>query len=256
MTYKQRMALILAIVFLFILPIAYLVIFKKKKENALSNPAGITQSQRLTAEQMLAEVQNYERITEQAPNYENYLQLSYLYSRSGMHVKSADAASKAVQLNPEKGFKAYSNYGVALMMVGNFIKAKENFEKAIAIEPTFTLGKQNLEWSDKEIKRVEKFVEENKNLEINETNFNKLITLTTEYQKINRLSESKDLCNRLIAFKPKNADAMNNLGVCFMLENNYAQALQTFEFADKLNPNPLTKANMGWAKAELLKSQK
>ncbi len=78
MTYKQRMALILAIVFLFILPIAYLVIFKKKKENALSNPAGITQSQRLTAEQMLAEVQNYERITEQAPNYENYLQLSYL----------------------------------------------------------------------------------------------------------------------------------------------------------------------------------
>jgi tetratricopeptide (TPR) repeat protein len=254
MTYKQRLALILAVVFLFLMPILYLVIFKKKTNNN-TNSLGITSNTNVSAptrEQYFQQIATYEKEVQKNPTYDNYIQLSYLYSVVNLHTYSAAASQKAINIAPDKGFKAYNNLGISLMMLGDYDAAKNNFNKALSIEPDFKLAKENIKWLENSYKAILKNIEENKDKKPDNTNLGTLIILTADYQKIGRHDEAIDLCNKIIQFDPKNTGALNNLGVSQMAKKEYSLAYATFQLASKLRPDvDLYKANLNWAKQEL-----
>jgi len=256
MTYKQRLALILAVVLLFLMPILYLVIFKKKTNNDnVSTAVGVnTTVAAPTREQYFQQIAIYEKEVEKNPTYDNYIQLSYLYSVVNLHTYSAASAQKAINIAPDKGFKAYNNLGISLMMLGNYDKAKENFSKALSIDPEFELAKENIKWLENSYKAIIKNIEENKDKKPDNSNVATLIALTADYQKIGRHDDAIDLCNRIIQFDPKNTGALNNLGVSQMAKQQYDLAFGSFQLASKLRPDvELYKANMNWAKGEMNK---
>ena len=80
------------------------------------------------------------------PNHDNYLNLSLAYYKVKNWEASINAARRALQFNPE-GTGAYNNIGTALIHLGRYDEAIENFDKALEIEPNYQLAKNNYNWA-------------------------------------------------------------------------------------------------------------
>ena len=80
------------------------------------------------------------------PNHDNYLNLSLAYYKVKNWEASINAARRALQFNPE-GTGAYNNIGTALIHLGRYDEAMENFDKALEIEPNYQLAKNNYNWA-------------------------------------------------------------------------------------------------------------
>lgn len=80
------------------------------------------------------------------PNHDNYLNLSLAYYKVKNWEESINAARRALQFNP-KGIGAYNNIGTALIHLGRYDEAIQNFDKALEIEPNYQLAKNNYNWA-------------------------------------------------------------------------------------------------------------
>lgn len=75
---------------------------------------------------------------EEAPdNEEKRIEKGDLLEESGRHKKAVLAYSEALRINDEN-YKAWWKYGIAQAKAGNYIEAKEAYDKALSLRPPFS----------------------------------------------------------------------------------------------------------------------
>ena len=85
-------------------------------------------------------------VTMENPNELNYLNLSLYYFQGKLYQESAKMAEKVVNINPSN-IAAYNNLCAANIMLGEFDKAIEAANKALELDPSYQLTKNNLQWA-------------------------------------------------------------------------------------------------------------
>jgi tetratricopeptide (TPR) repeat protein len=93
-----------------------------------------------------AEIVAAERLAEQQPTPEHYLNLSLLYHRAGRYQDCINAAQKALRLKPGYA-EAYNNIAAAYEGLADWDHAIEAAQQALRIKPDFQLARNNLVYS-------------------------------------------------------------------------------------------------------------
>jgi tetratricopeptide (TPR) repeat protein len=90
-----------------------------------------------------------EKLADQQPTPENYLNLSLTYYQQGEYEKCIEACKKALKLKPDYA-DAYSNICASYNMMQKWDLAIEACNKAISIDANHKLAKGNLNWAKEE----------------------------------------------------------------------------------------------------------
>jgi tetratricopeptide (TPR) repeat protein len=160
--------------------------------------------------------------------------LGVLYDGRGLHDKALEEYEKAVAINPTFA-DAHSNLGVAYKRKGAYDKAIKEYEKALAGNPNLTEARNNLGLAYYEQGMYDKAVEEyEKALAINpalaETRYN----LGLVYYFQGMVDKAVEEYEKAIAINPAFAVAHYKLGLTYYEKNNFAQAKIHIERAQNL----------------------
>lgn len=197
------------------------------------------------------EIAAYENAANTNPTYENYLNLSNVYIRNNLAGRAIAPLEKAIALKPEDGAAAYNNLGFAYTIVQQYKNGIKYCQKAVDIDTSFTLAKNNLNWAKSEYDKVlaanaelDKMPEEKKDAGY-------YILYGLNYLKLQEYEKSIDVWNNVFKIDPKNIAAMNNIGVSYMSLKEIDKAIEVFTKATVTDPNDnLSKANLNWALEE------
>lgn len=229
----------IVIVVLLLLPIAY--IFYKTAGNSTSTP------EQATNQAQTIDIAAYEAVANATPSFSNLLNLSNAYINSGMAGKAIEPLKKAIELNPESAI-AYSNLGFAYTIIQQYKKGIEFGQKAVQLDSTFQLAKNNLNWALTEQNKLLQSIAEIEKTPEDKRNTDFYILYGLQYLKLQDYDKSIEIWNNILVKEPKNAAALINIGVAYMSENQYAEAVKCFQKAVDANANDqLAKNNLAWA---------
>ena len=231
---------------LLILPIVYFL-YKTKG----TQPAPIEQAADQTKK---IDIAAYESVANATPSFSNLLNLSNAYINSGMPGKAIEPLKKAIVLDPNSA-AAFSNLGLAYTCIQNYQKGIEFGEKAVQLDSTFQLAKNNLNWARTEQnKLLEAITLLDKTPEKDRNSFY-YITLGLNYLKLQEFDKSIEIFNNILVTDPKNSEALINIGVAYMSKLQYNDAIKHFQKAIDVNSNnQLAKNNLAWALGEKIKA--
>ncbi|MES2397210.1 MAG: tetratricopeptide repeat protein [Bacteroidota bacterium] len=229
----------IVIVVLLLLPIAY--IFYKTAGNSTSTP------EQATNQAQTIDIAAYESVAATNPTFSNLLNLSNAYINSGAAGKAIEPLKKAIELNPESAV-AYSNLGFAYTILQNFKKGVEFGEKAVQLDSTFQLAKNNLNWALTEQNKLLQAIAEVEKTPEDKRNTNFYIQYGLLYLKLQDYDKSIEIWNKVLITEPKNSAALINIGVAYMSKSEYGNAIKSFQKAIDANANDqLAKNNLAWA---------
>lgn len=235
----------IVIVVLLLLPIAY--IFYKTAGNSTSSP------EQATNQAQTIDVAAYENAAATNPTFSNLLNLANAYINSGAAGKAIEPLNKAIALNPESAI-AYSNLGFAYTILQDFKKGVEFGEKAVKLDTTFLLAKNNLNWAKAEQKKILDVIKELEKTPEKDRNSFYYLGLGLNYLKLQEYDKSLEVWNKILLTDPQNSAALINIGVAYMSKQQYDNAIKHFQKAVDSNSNDqLAKNNLAWALAEKIK---
>jgi tetratricopeptide (TPR) repeat protein len=165
-----------------------------------------------------------------------FVTLSNVLIKKNNYAEANSYLLNAIRLDKNND-KALTNLGFIHYSEKKYTEAKTSFEQAISLNPNQDLAYNNLsliyaqqENYPKAIKLVDKAININKSvLYENNKGFYLL--------NIGKIEDGKKLIDNAIEADVKNAWAYRNLGVYYLLTNNYTKALENFEKSDKLDPS-------------------
>ncbi|MDO9187857.1 MAG: tetratricopeptide repeat protein [Bacteroidia bacterium] len=229
----------IVIVVLLLLPIAY--IFYKTAGNSTSTP------EQATNQAQTIDIAAYEAVANATPSFSNLLNLSNAYINSGMAGKAIEPLKKAIELNPESAI-AYSNLGFAYTIIQQYKKGIEFGQKAVQLDSTFQLAKNNLNWALTEQNKLLQSIAEIEKTPEDKRNTDFYILYGLQYLKLQDYDKSIEIWNKILVTEPENSAALINIGVAYMSKNQYDDAVKCFQKAVDANANDqLAKNNLAWA---------
>ncbi len=235
----------IVIVVLLLLPIAY--IFYKTAGNSTPTP------EQATNQAQTIDIAAYEGVAAATPSFSNLLNLSNAYINSGMAGKAIEPLKKAIELNPESAI-AYSNLGFAYTIIQQYKKGIEFGQKAVQLDSTFQLAKNNLNWALTEQNKLLQAIAEVEKTPEDKRNTDFYIQYGLQYLKLQDYDKSIEIWNKIFVTDPKNSAALINIGVAYMSKSEYGNAIKSFQKAVDANANDqLAKNNLAWALAEKIK---
>jgi tetratricopeptide (TPR) repeat protein len=235
----------IVIVVLLLLPIAY--IFYKTAGNSASTP------EQATNQAQTIDIAAYEAVANATPSFSNLLNLSNAYINSGMAGKAIEPLKKAIELNPESAI-AYSNLGFAYTIIQQYKKGIEFGQKAVQLDTTFQLAKNNLNWALTEQNKLLQSIAEVEKTPEDKRNTSFYIQYGLLYLKLQDYDKSIEIWNKVLVAEPNNSAALINIGVAYMSKSQFGDAIKSFQKAVDANANDqLAKNNLAWALGEKLK---
>lgn len=145
------------------------------------------------------------------------------------------------QARAMKEFKEIDFYiasGIAYGEDKQFPKAFEDFNKAIAIEPTSDEAYNNLGMYQTEAGMLnEAIVSLNKSVELKAQNKNALYNMGNVYARAGDFNKAIECYNRAIVIDPAYGDAFNNMGNSYAAMKDYKNALVYYQKLLALQPN-------------------
>lgn len=235
----------IVIVVLLLLPIAY--IFYKTAGNSTPTP------EQATSQAQTIDIAAYEAVANATPSFSNLLNLSNAYINSGMAGKAIEPLKKAIELNPESAI-AYSNLGFAYTIIQQYKKGIEFGQKAVQLDSTFQLAKNNLNWALTEQNKLLQAIAEVEKTPEDKRNTDFYIQYGLQYLKLQDYDKSIAIWNKILVTEPKNSAALINIGVAYMSKSQYDEAAKFFQKAVEANTNDqLAKNNLAWALDEKIK---
>lgn len=229
----------IVIVVLLLLPIAY--IFYKTAGNSTSTP------EQATNQTQAIDIAAYEAVANATPSFSNLLNLSNAYINSGMAGKAIEPLKKAIALNPESAI-AYSNLGFAYTVIQQYKNGIEFGQKAVQLDSTFQLAKNNLNWALTEQNKLLQSIADLEKTPEDKRNTDFYILYGLQYLKLQDYDKSIEIWNKILLTEPKNSAALINIGVAYMSKSQFGDAIKSFQKAVDANANDqLAKNNLAWA---------
>lgn len=234
------------IVIVLLLPVIW-IIYKTMGNSSKQEQAGTSTQQ--------IDVAAYENAAKANPTFSNLLNLSNAYINSGTPAKAVESLQKALELNPNSAI-ALSNLGFAHSCMQQYKEGIYYGEKAVALDTTFLLAKNNLAWAKTEYQKmlnalaeIEQISEDKRDIPYY-TSYGLLLLRLEEYAK------SVEIWNKMLTIEPKNGVALTNKGVAYMSLYEYDKAIQSFQQVVDNNANDqFAKNNLNWALGEKKKSE-
>lgn len=197
-----------------------------------------------------ADIAALERAVEETPGYSNLVNLSVAYINANRPGKSIRYLKQALKIKPESAV-VYNNLGVAYTMLKNFPRGIEACNRAVILDSSLKLAKNNLKWAFEEqgktladISRMEKTPEAKRDPSF-------YIKLGLNYYYIGNYDKSIIICREGLMKSPDNIVLINNIGTTLVMKRRYDEAIAEFKKVQELEPtNKLAKNNIEWAKSE------
>jgi superkiller protein 3 len=229
----------IVIVVLLLLPIAY--IFYKTAGNSTSTP------EQATNQTQTIDIAAYESVANATPSFSNLLNLANAYINSGVAGKAIEPLNRAIELNPKSAI-AYSNLGFAYTIIQQYKKGIEFGQKAVQLDTTFQLAKNNLNWALTEQNKLLQAIAEVEKTPEDKRNTDFYILYGLQYLKLQDYDKSIEIWNKALVTDPQNSAALINIGVAYMSKSEYGNAIKSFQKAIDANANDqLAKNNLAWA---------
>lgn len=236
----------LIIVALLLLPV--IIIIYKTMGNKSAEEQAATQPQQV-------DIASYENAARTSPTYENLLNLSNIYINNNMAGKAIEPLEKAIALKPNDGIAAYNNLGFAYTIIQQYKKGIEYCQKAVDIDSTFQLAKNNLNWAKSEQEKIVNAIKEMDKTPADQQNSAHHLLQGLNYLKLQEYDKAIEIWKKILEKEPKNVGALNNIGVAYMSMSKYKEAVETFTKATEADPNDqLSKNNLNWALDEQKKA--
>ena len=144
--------------------------------------------------------------------------------------------------------------GLAYTIIQQYKEGIEFGEKAVQLDSSFQLAKNNLNWAKGEQKKlVDAINGMDKTLE-KDRNSTFYISYGLLHLKLQEYDKSIESWNKVLLTEPTNLGALINIGVAYMSKRQYNDAIKFFQKAIDSNPNDqLAKNNLAWALSEIVK---
>lgn len=243
MSSKKSKLLVPILLVLLAAPMLYLFI-KTKGAPAL------TQEEVPLAQNSVASILSLEDAVKTNPTFDNLVNLSMAYTNNNMPGKSIEHLKRAIEINPA-GAVAYNNLGVAYTLLMQFQNGIDACTKAIELDSTFQLAKNNLNWATDERNKVLATIQEQENSPSDKRDVAFGIEYGLNYFKVGNYTKSIEIWNYYAEKDLKNTSLLNNIGTAFMMKNQVDDAMAIFKRVLTIEPdNQLAKNNLTWALAE------
>ncbi len=163
--------------------------------------------------------------------------LGVLYDRQGLHDKALEEYEKALAINPSFA-DAHANLGVAYKRRGNYEKAIEEYQKALAGNPNMAEARTNLGLAYYHQGMYDKAVAEyQKALNIDPLLAVAQYNLGMAYYALGMHDKTLEAYTKAVAINPSFAEAHYKLGLTYYEKKNYALAKSHVEKARQLGFN-------------------
>lgn len=189
---------------------------------------------------LLTEIKQEEEKINKNNESNKLVALSLTQIQQGDVLQAIVNCEKAIKIDPNN-YTAYNNLGVSYKGLFLFNEAISAFEKALAINPEFSLAKNNLV--------------DAKNRQAQTTDSNQAISgytsLTLFYISNNMFEKAISSCEEILKISPNYAIAYNNICVAYNGLGLWDKAIIAGEKAVSIDPNfQLAKNNLAWAKSQ------
>lgn len=168
---------------------------------------------------------------------------SNAYSASGLicmnqgeFSRAEDLFEHAIAFNP-KDFNLYLDLGYVCQKQGKFSKAEEAYKKAIEFNPRNSNAHSGLGYVYKYQRKLTQAEELfKKAIELNPKNYNAYIELGWVYQKLGKLFQDEEVFRKAIELNPEFDKAYIELGWIYQKQGKFSQAEELLRKAIELNP--------------------
>jgi tetratricopeptide (TPR) repeat protein len=230
--YWQLVPLSLFIAF----PIVRILLSEKTKTEL--PPATISDSNNSIA---LKEIENA-----QNPTLGGYINLSVLYLNNKLPDKAITALQSARKISDTNAV-IYNNLAIAYGSKMNYDSAIFFCRKAIQIDPSFQMAKNNLKWlvdeNEKAASKLNEFAEK-----IDSKSVNEIINYGLEFYSSGDYNKAIELWSEALKKDKNNSLVMNNIGSALIQLKRYDEAIVIITKAISAEPeNQLYKNNLKWA---------
>ncbi len=164
------------------------------------------------------------------------------YNQRGMafyDMGQLDAANKdferAIALNPSY-FDAYNNFGMTLYKMGKFDDAIGEFDRAIALNPSYREAYNNRGMVFRDKGQLDRAIEDFKMaIDLYPSYYKAYNNMGTVYGKAGLYDQALESFTKSIAISPNFADAYYNRGLTYVFTGQSGRALEDFNKVIKLN---------------------
>ena len=178
---------------------------------------------------------------------ENGIQLSLFYINSGDYFQ-ADALIRKLLLRDSTNAILYNNLGTINISLKRYDLGIEACKKAIQLDSSFQLAKNNLNWGLDEKKKCQAEIDRLEKLGNDERNENYYVQLGLNYDNLNEISKVYSVLTTGLKKYPNNLQLINNFGINYMKFKKYDLAIKQFNKVLKEIPDDqLAKNNLQWA---------
>jgi len=173
------------------------------------------------------------------PNYTDaYTNLAYAYSKLGRYAEAIDVCEQAIKIKPNLLPMAHNTLGCVYGEQRLWLKAIEQYKKAIEIKPDYADAHYNLGNAYRETGRYNEAIEAYKKAlrikpDYAEVDYNLGIT----YGRLNLWEKAVVIYKEALKIRPDYAEAYCNLGVAYSKLHRYQEAIEVYERAIKIEPN-------------------
>lgn len=238
---RKRTALVLLVVLLLAWPLAYLVYRTAGVPPLPEQPDAAVQQNDLPA---------LENLVRTNPGFDNLVNVAAAYINRQMPGKSIDPLKKAIRLNGSSAV-AYNDLGVAYTMMQQYREGIAACTKALQLDSTFQLAKNNLKWAVAERDKVLEAIRMQEQVPADKRDAAFYSAYGLNYFKTGDYDKSIEIWSRIMELDPGNTGAMNSIGTAFMMKGQTGDAAALFKKALELEPgNQLAKNNLAWALEE------
>ena len=243
MTTNNKWIRVFIVIILLAAPVAYL--FYKT-----SGVPPLPKEETAAVSTELSDLPTLENLVQTSPTFDNLINLSAAYINNKMPGKSIDHLKRAIGLNPGSAV-AYNDLGVAYTMMQQYGEGVDNCTKALQLDSTFQLAKNNLKWATDEKNKVLQAIRVQEQIPENKRDVAFYSDYGLNYFKTGDYTKSIEIWNKIFDLDVKNTSALNSIGTAFMMKNQVEDAIVLFKKAIELDPgNQLAKNNLAWALGE------
>ncbi len=150
---------------------------------------------------------------------------------------------------------AWNDLGVAHIMLQEYAMGIAACQKALALNPSFQLARNNLKWAEDEQRKTQVTLAHTEQTDPTARDRAFYVSEGMNFLHAGNYDQAIAAWQRALQIDPRDAVSANDIGVALMYKHQPAAALRWFQRALTLAPEmQLAKNNLAWAQDELRKS--
>jgi tetratricopeptide (TPR) repeat protein len=181
-----------------------------------------------------------------------YYNRGIAFDRAGQFNKAIEDYDKAIALFPSH-FEAYNNRGMAFEKIDQLNRALEDFGSAIAVNPSYYQAYYNRAIIFERIGQYDRAIEDyDRTIALNPSYSEAYNNRGIVFDNMGRYNNAIEDYNKTIALNPSHFEAYYNLGTIYGKTALFEKAVEAFNRAIAINPNyPYAYSNRGLAYSHL-----